>query len=87
MCEFYGWTPDIVGGLTFEEASIYWEAITVIEAREMLSQLSVADYPHMKKTSRQKLHRSLSKMAFPATFKDKRRLTLQDLAAMGGSNG
>jgi len=51
----------------------------------MLSQLSISDYPHLKKTARQKLHRSLSKQAFPATFKDKRRLTLQDLAAMGGT--
>lgn len=65
---------------------MYWEAITVIEARETLTQLSVSDYPHLKKQARQKLHRELSRMAYPSTFKDKRKITLQDLKSIGGIN-
>jgi hypothetical protein len=40
-------------------------AITVLEAQEMLLQMQVSDYPHLKKEPRQRLHRQLHRQAYP----------------------
>jgi hypothetical protein len=36
-----------------------------LEAQELLTQLKVMDYPNMKDEARNKLHKSLTKKAFP----------------------
>lgn len=84
MCQFYSLTPFEVDELDIETAHYLWESITIIEARESLRQLQISDYPHLKKDRRQKLHRELSKQAYPATFKEKKKISLEDMAKLLG---
>jgi len=43
----------------------YFKAIDVIEAQDCLIKMQVQDYPRMNKQSRSKLHRTISKKAYP----------------------
>ena len=52
--------------MPFHVAKKYWEAINVLQARERLLDLNIADYPKMTKDGRKKLHRDLRKRAFPS---------------------
>lgn len=56
-----------------------WDCITVIEAQNLLTSLTIADWPNMKKEGREKLHRSLSRKAYPDTFKGKKKVSLEEL--------
>ena len=47
-----------------------WNAITMIEAQAMLTDLTVQDYPHLKKQKRTQIHRKLSNLAYPARKKE-----------------
>lgn len=53
------------------------KAIDVIEAQEMLLQMTVQDYPNMKKEDRNKLHRKISKASDP--FLEERAIKADDL--------
>ena len=59
---------------------MYWEAITQIEAQEILVKLRVADWPNMKSSDRSKWHRELHKMAYPVVHS--KEITTQDLASL-----
>ena len=64
-----------------------WQAITVIEAQEQLKLLNALDWPNMKKENRTKLHKELSKLAYPDS-KVKKSITTKDLSKLlGGRNG
>ncbi len=42
----------------------------MIEAQQLLNQITVASYPHIKEASKQReIHKSLHKKAFPETHK------------------
>lgn len=43
----------------------YWKAINVIEARERLVDMNIADYPKMKNEGRKKFYRQMRKQAYP----------------------
>lgn len=43
----------------------YYLAIEPIEASRLLSYLAVADYPHLKREGRTKIHRALSRKSRP----------------------
>lgn len=45
----------------------YIQAMEVLEAQERLMELSTQDWPNLKKTQRDKLHRSLHRSAYPKT--------------------
>ena len=67
---------------------MYWEAITIIEARQKLLDISSYSFPNLKKSDREKIHRELHRQAFPARFKETKALKLSDLAnVLGGKNG
>jgi len=68
--------------MDIEETEALWLAITVIEARESLREILIADFPHQKKTARNKTHRELSKQAFPASFKVRKKITMEDMAKL-----
>lgn len=51
--------------MDYDRAFEYFEAITVIEARETLREMNVSAYPNMKKEEGKKLHRELSKSGYP----------------------
>jgi hypothetical protein len=48
----------------------------------MLTRMSIADWPNMKKASREKLHKKLYKQAYPSTFKEKKQVSLEELATI-----
>lgn len=48
----------------------FWEAITVIEAQTMLTGMTVADYPHIRKQDRTNVHRRIYEMAHPSLFEN-----------------
>ena len=58
----------------------YWQAITIIEAQEILIQLRIADYPDMKPESRKKTHREFHRMAYPRTHDSSEVMTTEQLA-------
>lgn len=57
-----------------------WQAITQIEAQGLLLELTVEDYPWMKKDARRKLHREWHRKAYPRTHENTERLTTTQLA-------
>lgn len=64
-----------------EAVSQLVESIPCIEAHEQLLALKVSDFPMMKPEARQKLHRSLNKLANPNIIKEEEKaLTTEDLA-------
>jgi hypothetical protein len=65
-----------------DEFITYQIAADVLQAQEMLRAMNVADYPHMKKQGRDKLHRDVYKRAFPD--QKKRVITTEDLKTLLG---
>ena len=59
--------------MEYNEAMRYFDAITVIEAQNMLISMQVADYPNMKRDDRSRLHREIHKKAYP--FKNVRKMS------------
>jgi hypothetical protein len=58
----------------------------MIEAQEQLKQIQIADWPNMKKSSREKIHRDLHKKAFPT--KMKKSISVDDFKRiLGGAGG
>lgn len=51
---------------TFE---MYWEAMRVIDAQEMMRSMTLFDYPHAGKETRKKIHRQVHQDAYPSTWK------------------
>lgn len=72
--------------MSIESFNHYWEAITVIEAQEMLLAMNVSAYPMMKKEDAKKLHRKLTRLAYPKNEeRAKRPLTAAELAQLLGA--
>lgn len=67
-----------------EVSQRYWEAITVIEAQELLKQMTIIGTPYMSKENSQKVHRDLHKQAYPKTHEGPP-VGPQDLAAILGA--
>ena len=54
----------------------------IIEAREMLVNMSISSYAHMNKSGREEMHRNAHKQAFPDIYKSASvELTPETLAA------
>lgn len=89
MSFFYGWTNDQIEDLPIDLFENYWSAITVIEAQEMLKNLTIQDWTKMKNSSREKLHRQLHRDAYPASFNEVKQVSNDELAKIlgGGLNG
>lgn len=56
-----------------------WQCITQIEAQNLLCQMSVVDWPNMKKQDREKRHKELFSMAYPKHMIPKNKITVEDL--------
>jgi len=48
--------------VTFNE---YWEAMTAVEAQEMLLSFQIASWPMFKKETRSRVHKDIQKLANP----------------------
>jgi len=53
-----------------------------MESQEMLRDMTMMDWPHMKKGSREELHRKLHRAAYPSTYSTP--VSVQELAKMLG---
>lgn len=72
--------------MTLDDFSMYWEAITILEAQESLLNMNVAAYPMMKKDEAKKYHRQMFDKAFPKNKERTRRpLTTAELAQLTGA--
>ena len=69
-----------MAALDLDTAESYWLAITQIEAQQLLLQLSVSQYPWMKKESQKRLHRQWHRLAYPETHDETKALTTAELA-------
>lgn len=49
--------------LPFAIAKMYYEAIDTLSHQEMLLDMAAGDYPHLKKSGRNKLHKAVSRKA------------------------
>ena len=79
LAYFYGWTHDQIMDLDWEWAQAYWLGITVIKAQGALQAMRVSDYPHLKKSDRQKMHKEMHKLAYPVTHRTAKELSPQEL--------
>lgn len=68
--------------MTNQDFEQFWQAITVIEAQEMLIGIKVADFPHYKKPQREKLSRELHKQAYPREYENRKSITAKELGAL-----
>ncbi|HNC40335.1 MAG TPA: hypothetical protein PK522_00975 [Nitrosomonas sp.] len=79
MCRFYGWSDDYVESLDIRTFIDYWNAVTVIEARERLVDLNVAMIPHAEDKDRKKFYKELEKKAYPVRKSTGKKLTNKEL--------
>jgi len=61
----------------------YNEAITVIEAQEMLLQMQISDYPNMKSDGRRTFHKKIFNLAYPKN-KETKIISAEDMALILG---
>jgi hypothetical protein len=66
--------------MAVDEFEEYYQAITQIEAREVLLKLKIADWAHMSKEDRKQWHRELHKMAKYEV--NSKQMTLDELRGM-----
>lgn len=67
---------------------MYWEAITSLEAQEMLLQMKLHDYPYMEKQPRLKFYRQMEKLSAPPTNKaNEKPKTMDDVIRKLASGG
>lgn len=60
----------------------------VLEARETMLQFKIAEYPQLKSTQKEKLHKAVYKQANPPQLTESKRVKISDLAqVMGLGNG
>lgn len=90
MANFYGFSHQQLMEMQADTFHQYWLAITAIEAQDMLKQMQIADYPHLKKEDRKKVYNSIHKQAYPVKpSKEGKMLTSEDIANFlnGAING
>lgn len=62
---FYGWSLEYIDELSYSDVLEFYEAVTVLQARDRLIDMNIMDYPRMKQESRRKFHRQIDKLANP----------------------
>lgn len=65
-----------------EDVSMLWQAITPLEAREVLVSLRIADHPHMKPEDRRKFADAMVDAGYPHAVE--RAASWEDVAHMFG---
>lgn len=79
MCRFYGWTDEYVESLPIETFMEYWQAITVIEARQRLVDLNIMMMPHVDDKTRSKYYKELEKQAYPVRKSEGKKISNKEL--------
>jgi hypothetical protein len=60
----------------------YWQAITVIEARNALVNLNIAMMPHVEDKTRSKFFKELEKQAYPVRKSEGKKLSNKELVEL-----
>lgn len=81
LCRFYGCLPNDVRSMDVEDVSMLWQAITPLEARELLIGMKLSEYPWMK-DEKDSFHTKTVDAAYP--FSEKRSMSWDDLAKSTG---
>jgi hypothetical protein len=68
--------------LTAEAEEMLWQAITEIEAQEVLVAIQVSAYPDLPKTDKERVHRAFHKQAYPHTHEARTSISIEQLAAV-----
>jgi hypothetical protein len=76
LARFYGWSPSIIEETPLIDLVGYFHMIEKVEAEERLMDITVADYPHLSKSARSKVHKNLSKLV----VKEQETITSAELA-------
>lgn len=84
MIRFYAFSFNEVMLLSTRQFNTLWDQITVIEAQDQLKLLQVQDWPNLKKTPRQKIHKNLFNQAYPSQLKTKNYITVEELGKLLG---
>lgn len=66
--------------MDFESACKWLNAADVIESQETMLHFKANDWPYVKESSREKIHRDLHKRAYPFEWDNVAPLSLQDAA-------
>lgn len=72
--------------LTIDVEEMLWQSITMIESQDMLIAMKTADFPHLKKENRSRVHKSIYKNAFPKVFENTEPMDNEKLAKFIGRN-
>ena len=75
MIKFYGLGFEEVMNMDVVSFESLSKAMPIIEHQDMLINMRVASYPHIKKDSATRLHKEVYKKAFPSEFTQKKELT------------
>jgi len=78
VARFYGWLPSDIDNLTPDEFFTYQNSIFVIEAKEKLQKLEVADYPNLKDDARKRIFNAAKKKLDEFRVKDKKQQQLSN---------
>ena len=65
MARFYGWSDSELEGMDAHTFREYLDSISILEGRESLLQMSIADYPRQSQENRDNFHRYIYIEAFP----------------------
>jgi hypothetical protein len=71
--------------MSWDEAESFWQAITQIQAREVLVGMQVADFPWKSKDDRKRLHKHFHKLAYPKIHDSSEVVTTEELAKRLGA--
>lgn len=82
LSKFYGLSYRDVCEMPFHIAYKYWMAIDVLQARDRLIDLNIADYPRKTKDGRNRFYRDLRKKAFPDSLR--KEMEFEDFAKKVG---
>lgn len=86
MIRFYGLKPRELKELDTETYSMLWQAITRLEAQDVLIACSIATFPSMSQQDRSKFHRAHYEKAYPDLFnREKPSITLAQLKQMSNT--
>jgi hypothetical protein len=82
VARFYGFSDADIEEMHLEDFINYSKAIEMLEAKEMLVNMKIMDYPKMKQEARKQLFQGVHKKAYPGAYSEQKALSTEDVAAM-----
>ena len=71
-----------------DEFELAFLGVEMIWNQELLDLVKPSSFPHVKKDSKEKIHKELYKKAYPEIFREKKALSLDQLSKIiGGGRG